>query len=107
MMYTLRFFPSKCSLFHNYNVFGFCIIHILYTGCAKIKKIIPAPKVKHHTMKAQGTLLTLALVGSWCLLSLTRRLASGEGPPRVPWLYGPERPSGRRTEQNHSHRERP
>ena len=23
---------------------GFCIIDILYTGCAKIKKIIPAPK---------------------------------------------------------------
>ena len=21
-----------------------CLIHILYTGCAKIKKIIPAPK---------------------------------------------------------------
>jgi len=32
------------SLFHNSNVFGFCIIHILYTGCAKIKKKIPAPK---------------------------------------------------------------
>ena len=39
MMYTLRFFfSSKCSLFHNFNVFGSCIIHILYTGCAKIKK---------------------------------------------------------------------
>ena len=35
---------SKCSLFHNYNVFGSCIIHILYTGCAKIKKKNPAPK---------------------------------------------------------------
>jgi len=30
MVYTLRF-----SLF---NVFGFCIIHILYTECAEIKK---------------------------------------------------------------------
>jgi hypothetical protein len=38
------FFFFKCSLFHNSNVFGSCIIHILYTGCAKIKKIIPAPK---------------------------------------------------------------
>ena len=39
MVYTLRFFfSSKCSLFHNSNVFGSCIIHILYTGCAKIKK---------------------------------------------------------------------
>ena len=39
-VYTLRFFSfsSKCSLFHNSNVFGSCIIHILYTGCAKIKK---------------------------------------------------------------------
>jgi len=32
------FFSSKCSFFHNSNVFGSCIIHILYTGCAKIKK---------------------------------------------------------------------
>ena len=35
-LYTLRFFSSKCSLFHNTNVFDSCIIHILYTGCAKI-----------------------------------------------------------------------
>ena len=39
MLYTLRFFfSSKCSLFHNANLFGFCIIHILFTGCAEIKK---------------------------------------------------------------------
>ena len=39
MVYTIRFlFSSKCSLFHNSNVFGSCIIHILYTGCGKIKK---------------------------------------------------------------------
>ena len=38
MLYTLRFFSSKCSLFHNANLFGSCIIHILYTECAKIKK---------------------------------------------------------------------
>jgi len=47
MVYTLRFFlfASKFSLFHNSNVFGSCIIPILYTGCAKIKKIIIlAPK---------------------------------------------------------------
>jgi hypothetical protein len=31
-------FFFKCSLFHNSNVFGSCIIHILYTECAKIKK---------------------------------------------------------------------
>jgi len=38
MVYKHRFFSSKCSLLHNSNVFGSCIIHILYTGCAKIKK---------------------------------------------------------------------
>jgi len=44
MVYILRFFfSSKCSLFRNSNVFGTCIIHILYTECAKIKKIIPPP----------------------------------------------------------------
>ena len=32
------FFSSKCSLFHNANLFGSCIIHILYAGWAKIKK---------------------------------------------------------------------
>jgi hypothetical protein len=39
MVYTLLFFSSKYSLFHNSNEFGSHIIHILYTGCAKIKKI--------------------------------------------------------------------
>ena len=39
MLYTLRFFfSSKCSLFHNANLFGSCIIHILCTVCAEIKK---------------------------------------------------------------------
>ena len=38
MLYTLRFFSSICSLYHNANFFGSCIIHILYTGCAEIKK---------------------------------------------------------------------
>ena len=38
MVYTLLFFlSSKCSLFHNSNVFGSCIIHILYTGVLKLK----------------------------------------------------------------------
>ena len=44
-IYSPFFFSSKCSLFHNSSVFGSCIIHSLYTRCAKIKKkIIPAPK---------------------------------------------------------------
>jgi len=52
MVYALRFFlSSKCSLFHNSNVFSSCIIHILHTGCAKIKKIIPAPKFNLQKVK--------------------------------------------------------
>ena len=37
-LYSPFFFSSKCSLFHNANLFGSCIIHILYIGCAEIKK---------------------------------------------------------------------
>ena len=37
-LYSPFFFSSKCNMFHNANLFGSCIIHILYTGCAKIKK---------------------------------------------------------------------
>jgi len=40
MVYSVRFLSSKCSLFHNSNVFGSCIIHMLYTGCAKFLKNI-------------------------------------------------------------------
>ena len=36
MLYNLHFFSSKCLLFHNATLFGFCITHILNTGCAKI-----------------------------------------------------------------------
>ena len=38
MVLLSDFSSSKCSLFHNSNVFGSCIIHILYAGCAKIRK---------------------------------------------------------------------
>ena len=43
-LYSPFFLSSKCSLFHNANLFASCIVHILYTECAKIKKIIQAPK---------------------------------------------------------------
>ena len=48
MVYTLRFSSSKCSLFHNSNVFGSCIIHILYIystniGTEYFKHIIHSP----------------------------------------------------------------
>jgi len=35
-IYSPFFFSSKCSLFHNSNIFGSCIINILYTECTKI-----------------------------------------------------------------------
>ena len=38
MVYNLLFVSSKYSLFHNYNLFGSCIIHILLSEGAKIKK---------------------------------------------------------------------
>ena len=44
MLYILRFFSSKCRLFHNATFFGSCIIHILNRECAKILKKIQAPK---------------------------------------------------------------
>ena len=37
-LYSPFFFSSECNLFHNANLFDSCIIHILYTECAKIKK---------------------------------------------------------------------
>jgi len=37
-IYSPFFSSSKCSLFHNSNVFGSCIIYILYTGVLKLKK---------------------------------------------------------------------
>jgi len=58
MVYILRFFSSKCSLFHNSNVFGSCIIHILYTGCVKIlKKIIPAPRGEYRKLLLSETMV--------------------------------------------------
>ena len=38
MLYTLRFFSLRNAVCFIMLNFGFCIIHILYTGCAKIKK---------------------------------------------------------------------
>ena len=50
MLYTLRFFFlfKMQFFFHNANLFGSCIIHILYTGCAKIKKKIRRQRVKER-----------------------------------------------------------
>ena len=38
MLHNLHFFPSKCRLFHNATLFGFCITHILNTGVLKFEE---------------------------------------------------------------------
>jgi len=43
-IYSLGFPLQNAVCFINLNIFSSFIIHFLYTGCAKIKKIIPAPK---------------------------------------------------------------
>ena len=66
MLYTLRFFfSSKCSLFHNANLFGSYIIHILYTGCAKIKNnnsgakgLIVTPKSRRGGKRKVGMFMS-------------------------------------------------
>ena len=53
-LYCPYFFSSKCSLFHNANLSGFCIIHILHTGCAEIKKKIRRQSVKIFVLLTLG-----------------------------------------------------
>ena len=36
MLYNLHFSLQNAVLFHNATLFGFCITHILNTGCAQI-----------------------------------------------------------------------
>ena len=38
MLYNLHFFSSKCLLFHNATLFGFCITHNLKQGVLKFEK---------------------------------------------------------------------
>ena len=38
MPYNFHFLSSKCRLFHNAALFGFCITHILNTGVLKLEK---------------------------------------------------------------------
>ena len=57
-LYSPFFFSSNCSLFHNANLFGSYISHILYTGCAEIKK---------NNSGAKGLILILMYFGFSCL----------------------------------------
>ena len=56
MLYNLHFFSSKCRLFHNATLFGFCITHILNTGCAKIWKKVRRQKVNYFHIHYHFTL---------------------------------------------------
>ena len=48
MLYNLHFFSSKCRLFHNATLFGFCITHILNTGVLKFEKKSVAKRLTNH-----------------------------------------------------------
>ena len=61
VLYNLHFFSSNSRLFHNATLLGFCIIHILNTGCAKIKKKIRRQKVKSVQTKMVGRSSVLVL----------------------------------------------
>ena len=64
MVYSLRlFFSSKCSWFHNSNVFGSCIIHILYTGVLKLKKKFRRQKLSRVFISFRCPLATRILTG--------------------------------------------
>ena len=54
MLYNSIFFSSKCRLFHNATLFGFCITHILNIECAKIwKKKSVAKRLIQWSMRRQ------------------------------------------------------
>ena len=77
MLYTLRFFSSKCSLFHNANLFGSCIIHILYTEGAKLKK------KKFRRQRVKGALKN-AVHTLHCLLDLLDSTFNISQSPGIP-----------------------
>ena len=58
MLYNFHFFfSSKCRLFHNTTLFGFCITHILNTGVLKFEKKIRRQKVKVTDVKGKYEIL--------------------------------------------------
>ena len=61
VLYSPFFFSSKCSLFHNANLFGSCIIHILYTECAKLKK-----NNNNNNSGAKGLIWNDFVRPNWC-----------------------------------------
>ena len=81
-LYSPFFFSSKCSLFHNANFFGSGIIHILYTGCVKLKK---------NNFGAKG--LTTTLEGVRCQRHVPAYFTPGKDPVPIVqeagWNLGP------------------
>jgi hypothetical protein len=61
MLYNVHFFSSKCRLFHNATLFGFCITHILNTGWAKIWK----KKSVAKRLKSKPTVFTVEMHGKY------------------------------------------
>ena len=53
-------FSSKCRLFHNATLFGFCTTHILNTGVLKFeKKKSVAKRLKHSGMNVIKILIAI------------------------------------------------
>ena len=88
MLYAFRFFSSKCSLFHNAVFFGSCIIQILYTGCAEIKKNNSSAKRLRTTLR-EGTRWR-----SWLRHCAKRRKVAGSIPDSVTGIFHWHNPSG-------------
>ena len=87
MLCNLHFFPSKCRLFHNATLFGFCITHILNTGCAKIWKKKSVAK-RLNTIKAWKSRSRTQCPRDRNAWICSRSLAetAGSNPPGRAWM---------------------
>ena len=66
-----QFFSSKCSLFHNSNVFGSCIIHILYTGVLNVAFYIFIQQIYLLSILNTVYILRFSLQNAVCFIILT------------------------------------
>ena len=82
-IYSPFFSSSKCSLFHNSNLFGSVLFTLYVQGVLKLKKIIPAPKGITSVCSKEHY--------SWCcsLCNTVPQLV----PPSLPYLtHSPQHP---------------